>query len=111
MCGTVYNDLTGLQCYGIMNSTVDLLYLGVDGGVMRKKQTTLTYRGDKLRSLYQVLKKIFWGQKMPVRLLYERGYGTTVSPVDEVNYTVSCLKETLNIMWTHILKKFPQGKK
>ena len=93
-----------------MNSTVVLYIIVGVCGVMRKTTTTLTYRGDKMRALYQVLKKIFWGQKNPVRLLYVRGFGTTISPWDEVRYIVSCLCETLNIMGTHIIKKFPRGK-
>ncbi len=56
-------------------------------------------------------KKIFWGQKMPVRLLYERGWGTSISPLDEIEYIVSCLRETLNILKSHIRKKNSQGKK
>jgi hypothetical protein len=72
---------------------------------MRKNQTTITYRGDKLTKLYQVLKKIFWGKKMPVRLLYENVWGTTISPLDEVSYIVICLREGLNIMWSHYMKK------
>jgi hypothetical protein len=89
-----------------MNSTVDLLYLGVDGGVMRKNQRSLTYRGDKVRKRYQDQKKNFWGTEI-LRDLF-----------DEVSYTVSCLRETLNIVglnvmkqWSHTLKKFSQGKK
>jgi hypothetical protein len=79
-------------------------------GVMRKNQTPLTYRGDKMSYQYQVLKKIFWGRKMPVRLLYERVWGTTISPLDEVSYIVSCLWETLNILESHIYKKISQEK-
>jgi hypothetical protein len=79
--------------------------------VMRKLQTSLTYKTLKTRELFQVLKKIFWGQKMPVRLLYERVWGTSISPLDEVSYIVSCLGETLNILKSHIRKKFSQGKK
>jgi len=48
---------------------------------------------------------------MPVRLLYERVWGTSISPLDEVSYIVSCLGETLNILKSHIRKKFSQGKK
>ena len=87
-----------MQCYGIMNSTVDLLYLGVDGGVMRKKQTTLTYRGDKLRERYQDQKKNFWGTEM---------FGDLF---DEVSYIVSCLWETLKIVGSHLYKKISQVK-
>lgn len=88
-----------MQCYGIMNSTVDLLYLGVDGGVMRKNQRSLTYRGDKVRERYQDQKKNFWGTEMLGDLF------------DELCYTVSCLRETLNIIKSHTIKKFFQGKK
>jgi hypothetical protein len=56
-------------------------------------------------------KKIFWGKKNPVRLLYERGYGTTISPLDEVSYIVSCLRETVNIVGSHYVKKFSRYKK
>lgn len=80
-------------------------------GVMRKTQTTLTYKTLKKRELFLMLKKIFWGQKNPVRLLYVRGFGTTISPWDEVSYIVSCLGETLNIVKSHYKKKFSQGKK
>lgn len=55
---------------------------------------------------YQVFKKIFWGKKFPVRVLYEIGWGTTISPLDEVSYIVRCLGETLNIIGTHLYKKF-----
>ena len=48
-----------------MNDTV---FVGVDdifmGGVIEKKQTTLTYRGDKLRERYQY-KKNFQNKKTP----------------------------------------------
>jgi hypothetical protein len=78
---------------------------------MRKTTTTLTYRGDKMRERYQVLKKIFWGKKNPVRVLYEHGWGTTISPLDEVRYIVSCLRETVNIMGSHYIKNFSGVKK
>jgi hypothetical protein len=81
------------------------------GGVMRKTQTSLTYRGDKMRERYQVLKKIFWGQKSPVRLLYEHGWGTTISPWDEVSYIGICLGETIKIFGSPYIKKISQGKK
>jgi hypothetical protein len=65
-----------------------------------------------------MIKKIFWGQKMPLRLLYERGWGTTISPLDEVHYIVICLCETISILgrnrmklWTHLYKKIFPGKK
>ena len=48
---------------------------------------------------------------MPVRLLYERVWGTTISPLDELSYIVSCLCETVNIVGSHTMKKFSQGKK
>jgi hypothetical protein len=80
-------------------------------GVMRKTTTTLTYRGDKVRARYQVLKKIFWGKKMPVRLLYENVWGTTISPLDEVSYIVSCLRETVNIVGSNYVKKISRSKK
>jgi hypothetical protein len=56
-------------------------------------------------------KKNFPPIKNPVRLLYERGYGTTISPLDEVSYIVSCLRETVNIVVTNYVKKFSRGKK
>jgi hypothetical protein len=59
-----------------------------------------------MRERYQVLKKIFWGKKSPVRFLYEYGWGTTISPWDEVSYIVSCLRETVNIIGSHYMKKF-----
>jgi len=52
-----------------------------------------------------MLKKIFWGKKTPIRLLYEKVWGTTTSPYDEVSYIVSCLCETLNILGSHYKKK------
>ena len=55
-----------------------------------------------------MIKKIFWGQKSPVRLLYERGWGTTISPLDEVSYIVSCLCETVRITKSHYVKNFPR---
>lgn len=77
---------------------------------MRKNTTTLTYKPLKERELYQMIKKIFWGQKMPVRLLYNHAWGTTISPLDEVSYIVSCLGETLKIVGSHIYKKISQDK-
>jgi len=58
-----------------------------------------------------MLKKIFWGKKMPVRLLYENVWGTTISPLDEVSYIVSCLRETVNIVGSHAIKKISRSKK
>ena len=77
---------------------------------MRKNQTTLTYKTLKERELYQMNKKIFWGQKNPVRLLYERGFGTSINPWDEVRYICVCLCETLNIVGSHYMKKFSRVK-
>ena len=54
-------------------------------------------------------KKNFPLIKNPVRLLYEYGYGTTISPLDEVRYIVSCLRETVNIVVTNYVKKNSQG--
>ena len=56
-------------------------------------------------------KKIFWGSKNPVRLLYVRGFGTTINPWDEISYISICLEETLKILWSHTYKKIFQGKK
>ena len=56
-------------------------------------------------------KKNFPLVKNPVRVLYEHGWGTTISPLDEVNYIVSCLRETVNIVVTNYVKKFSRGKK
>jgi hypothetical protein len=78
---------------------------------MRKTQTTLTYKTLKTRELFQVLKKIFWGEKTPVRLLYNKVYGTETSPWDEVSYIGICLWESLNILGSHYLKKISPGKK
>ena len=77
---------------------------------MRKNQTTLTYRGDKMPTRYQVLKKIFWGTKNPVRVLYNDVYGTETSPWDEVSYIGVCLWEGLNIIGSHYMKKIFQYK-
>ena len=59
---------------------------------------------------YQVLKKIFWGTKNPVRVLYNDVYGTETSPWDEVSYIVMCLGEGLNIVGSHYMKKIFQYK-
>jgi len=58
-----------------------------------------------------LIKKIFPYKKSPIRLIYEGLYGTTIGPKDEVSYIVSCFRETLNIVGTHYIKKFSQGKK
>lgn len=50
-------------------------------------------------------KKIFWGQKNPVRLLYVRGFGTTISPWDEIYYISICLGETLRIVGLNVMKQ------
>jgi hypothetical protein len=67
-------------------------------GVMRKNKTPLTYRGDKMRERYQDHKKNFSQVKMPLDLF------------EEVRYIVSCLCETVNIISSHYMKKFPQDK-
>jgi hypothetical protein len=108
---SVYKALDKMQCLCYSELAGILLYYVGVCGVMRKNQRSLTYRGDKLRERYQVLKKIFWDKKMPVRLLYERVWGTTISPLDEVSYIVSCLCETLNILKSHYKKKIFQDKK
>jgi hypothetical protein len=78
-------------------------------GVMRKNKETLTYKPLKERALYQVLRKIFWGKKSPVRVLYNDVYGTETSPWDEVSYIGVCLWEGLNILGVHYKKKiFPR---
>jgi len=74
-------------------------------GVMRKYKTPLTYKPLKERALYQVIRKIFWGKKNPVRVLYEDVWGTTISPCDEVSYISVCLWESLNILGAHYMKK------
>jgi hypothetical protein len=58
-----------------------------------------------------MIKKIFWGQKNPVRLLYVRGFGTTISPWDEFYYISICLGETLKIVGSPYIKKFFPDKK
>lgn len=63
-----------------------------------------------MRERYQVLKKIFWGRKNPVRVLYNEVYGTETSPWDEVSYIVSCVCEGLNIVGSHYMKKIFQYK-
>lgn len=93
-----YSEFAGILCYYVTPC-----------GVMLKNQTTLTYRGDKVRDQYQVLKKIFWGKKTPVRLLYNHVYGTETSPWDEVSYIGICLWEGLNILGTHYKKKIFPG--
>jgi hypothetical protein len=67
-------------------------------GVMRKNQTTLTYRGDKMREKYQDHKKNFSQVKMPLDLF------------EEVRYIVSCLCETVNIIGSHYMKKISKNK-
>jgi len=54
-------------------------------------------------------KKNFPLVKNPVRVLYEDVWGTTISPLDEVSYIVSCLRETVNIIGSHYMKKIPRG--
>jgi len=101
-----YNEFAGILCYYVTLC-----------GVMRKIQTTLTYRGDKMLDQYQVHKKIFSLVKNPVRLIYENLYGTTIGPLDELCYIGVCLWEGLNIVGlnvmkqgSHCIKKFSQGK-
>jgi hypothetical protein len=80
-------------------------------GYCEKPQTTLTYKPLKEREQYQVIQKIFWGKKTPVRLLYNHVYGTETSPWDEVSYIGICLWEGLNILGAHYKKKIFPGKK
>lgn len=62
-----------------------------------------------MRDQYQVHKKIFSLVKNPVRLIYEKLYGTTIGPLDELCYIGVCLWETLNIVGSHYKKKiFPE---
>jgi hypothetical protein len=56
------------------------------------------------------IKKILSTKKSPIGLIYERLYGTTIGPKDEVSYIVSCLRETLNIVGSHYIKKFSRVK-
>ena len=58
-----------------------------------------------------LIKKILSIKKFPIRLIYEDLYGTTIGPKDEVRYIVSCLRETLNIVGPHYIKKILPGKK
>lgn len=95
-----YSELAGI-----------LLYYVTPCGVMRKIQTTLTYKTLKTSELFQVIKKIFWGKKTPVRLLYNEVYGTETSPWDEVSYIGICLGEGMKIIGSHYMKKYFQGKK
>ena len=94
-----YSELAGILCYCVTPC-----------GVMRKNQTPLTYKTLKTRELFQVLKKIFWGKKSPVRVLYNDVYGTETSPLDEFSYIGICLWEGLNILGSHYKKKIFQGK-
>ena len=100
MCDPCYSELAGFLC--------PLCY---PEGVMRKNQTSLTYKTLKQREIFQVIKKIFWGEKSPVRLLYNDVYGTETSPLDEFSYIGICLWEGLNIIGSHYKKKFFGGKK
>jgi len=88
---------------------VNSQYIGVIvlycGGLCEKNKTPLTYKPLKERALYQVIRKIFWGKKNPVRVLYEDVWGTTISPCDEVSYISVCLWESLNILGAHYMKK------
>lgn len=95
-----YSELAGI-----------LLYYMLWGWVMRKNQTPLTYKTLKTSELFQMIKKIFWGEKTPVRLLYNKVYGTETSPWDEVSYIGICLGEGMKILGSHYMKKFFQGKK
>ena len=56
------------------------------------------------------IKKILSTKKSPIRLIYEGLYGTTIGPKDEVSYIVSCFRETLNIVGSHVIKKFSRAK-
>lgn len=60
----------------------------------------------KTRKLFQMLKKIFWGKKNPVRFLYNHVYGTETSPWDEIHYIGIVLGETVKIIGSHYIKKF-----
>jgi hypothetical protein len=106
----VIQGLTNVMCCAIVNMAVVLCYYCVVVVVMRKSKTPLTYRGDKLTKRYQVLKKIFWGKKTPVRLLYNNVWGTETSPWDEVSYISVCLWETSKILGWNIYKKISDEK-
>jgi hypothetical protein len=106
---SVYTELDKMQCLCYSEFAGILCYYVTPCGVMRKIQTTLTYRGDKMRDQYQVLKKIFWGKKNPVRVLYNEVYGTETSPLDEFSYIGICLWEGLNIIGSHYMKKIFPG--
>ena len=90
-------------CYS--EFAVILYNCGLWGWVMRKNQTTLTYKPLKEREKYQMIKKIFWGKKNPVRLLYNEVYGTETSPWDEISYICVCLCETVNIVGLNVMKQ------
>ncbi len=67
------------------------------GWVMRKSQTSLTYRGDKMHERYQVYKKNFSLVKNALDLF------------EEFEYIRVCLWETLNIIGSYYRKKiFPE---
>jgi len=62
-----------------------------------------------VRERYQVIQKIFWGKKTPIRLIYNNVYGTTLSPWNEFYYITITLWEGLNILGSHYKKKiFPR---
>ena len=99
MCDPCYSELAGFLC--------PLCY---PEGVMRKNQTSLTYKTLKQREIFQVNKKNFWGKKSPVRFLYGEVYGTEVGPLEEFSYIGICLWEGLNIIGSHYKKKILEVK-
>ncbi len=51
-------------------------------------------------------KKFLQKFKSPIRLLYEKKYGTTIGPWDEIYYISICARETIRIIRSHWSKKF-----
>jgi hypothetical protein len=98
MCGSqcIGVDRCCEVCYNVFGSIVGVGVALV--GVMRKFKETLTYRGDKMRERYQDHKKNFSQVKMPLDLF------------EELCYICECLWETVNIIGSHYMKKFPKDK-
>jgi len=46
---------------------------------------------------------------MIIRILYEKNYGTTIGPRDEIHYIWICLRETMKILISHYWKKISPG--
>jgi hypothetical protein len=57
------------------------------------------------------LKNFFPNKKSPIGFIYENLYGTVIGPREEIEYYLLCLREIVNIIGSHYIKKFFGGKK